>query len=78
MNPITPLSDVISPLETHSHGYDDDERDAKQFWERYGLKLCGSDGIFLHEKIANLLLSSHPIFHPLPFLSSVTLTKSRR
>jgi hypothetical protein len=31
MNAITPQSDVVSPLETHSHGYDEEERDAKQF-----------------------------------------------
>jgi hypothetical protein len=31
MNAITPQSEVVSPLETRSHGYDDEESDAKQF-----------------------------------------------
>jgi hypothetical protein len=43
---------------------------------RSWLKLCGRGGIFLHEEIANLLLSFHPIFHAFPFFPSFTPPKS--
>jgi hypothetical protein len=77
---ITPQRDGVSPLEAHSHGYDYDERHAKQFPRRkteyYGLKLCGSSGAFLHEENSNLLSLLQYILYYLSFSISVTFAKS--